>query len=222
MVTSFKRSHDALLHSAPDPAAGPRRPTPPPETPGHSRASLGQSPVGSLLLSPGSGCTRFCCALQESISRCCVSSGGSMVGLMATSSKRAYTAPRSAAQSPCPCGRPLLSRSSAADTQTQFWLSLCGVPGSWCAQSMFEPSECLWQEWGLILNMMSPLLPSCWGFSFALGHGVNIYIFLNICRPIMLLLPWRYSKLSRVRLFATPWTVAHRASLSMGFSRQEY
>ena len=28
--------------------------------------------------------------------------------------------------------------------------------------------------------------------------------------------------LSRVRLFATPWTVAHPASPSMGFSRQEY
>ena len=28
--------------------------------------------------------------------------------------------------------------------------------------------------------------------------------------------------LSRVRLFATPWTVAHRAPLSTGFSRQEY
>ena len=28
--------------------------------------------------------------------------------------------------------------------------------------------------------------------------------------------------LSRVRLFATPWTVAYQALLSMGFSRQEY
>ena len=28
--------------------------------------------------------------------------------------------------------------------------------------------------------------------------------------------------LSRVRLFATPWTVAHQAPLSTGFSRQEY
>ena len=28
--------------------------------------------------------------------------------------------------------------------------------------------------------------------------------------------------LSRVQLFATPWTVAHQATLSMGFSRQEY
>ena len=28
--------------------------------------------------------------------------------------------------------------------------------------------------------------------------------------------------LSRVRLFATPWTIAHQAPLSVGFSRQEY
>ena len=28
--------------------------------------------------------------------------------------------------------------------------------------------------------------------------------------------------LSRVRLFATPWTVAYQAPLSMKFSRQEY
>ena len=28
--------------------------------------------------------------------------------------------------------------------------------------------------------------------------------------------------LSRVRLFATPWTVAHQAPQSMEFSRQEY
>ena len=41
-------------------------PTPPPETPGHPRASLSQSLVGSLLLSPGSWCTQVSvCALQE-------------------------------------------------------------------------------------------------------------------------------------------------------------
>ena len=34
------------------------------------------------------------------------------------------------------------------------------VPGSWCAQSLLEPSERLWWEWGLILNANSPLLPS--------------------------------------------------------------
>ena len=32
----------------------------------------------------------------------------------------------------------------------------------------------------------------------------------------------KVKSLSCVRLFATPWTVAYQASLSMGFSRQEY
>ena len=37
-------------------------------------------------------------------------------------------------------------------------------------------------------------------------------------------LPLKYevNSLSRVRLFATPWTVARQAPLSLGFSRQEY
>ena len=32
----------------------------------------------------------------------------------------------------------------------------------------------------------------------------------------------KVKSLSRVRLFATPWTAAHQAPLSIGFSRQEY
>ena len=32
----------------------------------------------------------------------------------------------------------------------------------------------------------------------------------------------KVKSLSRVQLFVTPWTVAHQASQSMGFSRQEY
>ena len=69
-ATSFKRphAHTATL-SAPDPAAGHCRPTPLPETPEHSRASLGQSLVGSLLLSPASWCTQgSVCALQDCVS----------------------------------------------------------------------------------------------------------------------------------------------------------
>ena len=78
--------------------AGYCRPMPPLETPGHSQASLGQSLVGSLLVSPGSWCTQVSvCALQESISQSCVSSGSSIVELMETSSKRAYAVPKSAA-----------------------------------------------------------------------------------------------------------------------------
>ena len=90
MVTSLERSHAILI--APDPAAGHCRPMPLLETPEHSRASLGQSLVGSLLLSPGSWYAQdFICALQESVSQSCVSSDGSMVGLLVTSSKRAKT-----------------------------------------------------------------------------------------------------------------------------------
>ena len=58
-----------------------------------SQTLTGKSPVWSLFLSPGSWCTRFCGALQECISQSYVSSGSSMVGLMATSSKRSYAIP---------------------------------------------------------------------------------------------------------------------------------
>ena len=68
MVTSFKRSHAHTAPlGAPDPAAGHHQPTPLPETPGHSWASLSRSLVGSLLLSPESWYAQgFVCALQES------------------------------------------------------------------------------------------------------------------------------------------------------------
>ena len=37
-----------------------------------------------------------------------------------------------------------------------------------------------------------------------------------------IIVPCEVKSLSRVWLFATPWTVAHQAPASMGFSRQEY
>ena len=42
------------------------------------------------------------------------------------------------------------------------------------------------------------------------------------CRGCVCLCVCVLSYFSRVRLFATPWTVAHQDPLSMGFSRQEY
>ena len=76
---------------------------------------------------------------------------------------------------PHPCGSPLLTHTTPGDTPTQFCLSLCGVPGSWCIQGLFEPSEHLCQEWGLILNVNSPFLPSCWDYFFALRHRVSCH-----------------------------------------------
>ena len=105
-------------------------------------------------------------ALQEPISQSCVSSGSSVVELMATSPKRAYTYPSLLHPEPLSCGSLLLTRTSTGDAKTQFCFSLCGDPGSWYAQGLFQPCERLWKKWGWILNANLPLLPSCWGFSF--------------------------------------------------------
>ena len=136
----------------------------------------------SFLLGPGVYKVLFVpskCLFPQS----CVSSGGSMVRLMATSSERAYAIPRSTApRAPalaevhCWCVLPqeTLKHSSGG---------LCGVSGSWCTQGLFEPSEHLWQLWGLIPNVISPLLPSCWGFSFALGCGVSLQSCSSTMKP---------------------------------------
>ena len=178
MGTSFKRSHahNATL-SASDPAAGYHWPKPLPETPEHSQASLGLLwGHCSFLLGPGAYKVLFVPS-KGLFPQSFLSSFSSMVRLMATSSKRAYAIPRSAApQSLCSCGRPLLTCTSTWDTQT-----FKGRSGSVCVASpgtqnvFFEPSKHLWQVWGLILSAISPLLPFCWGFSFALGHGVSFF-----------------------------------------------
>ena len=105
MTTSFKRScAGSATLSTLNPAAGHRQPTPPPETPGHSRACLAQSPVGSPLLSPWSWCAQASvCALQESVSPVLCKFWRLYGGLMETSSKRACARPRSAApRAPAP------------------------------------------------------------------------------------------------------------------------
>ena len=120
--------------------------------------------------------TRFCfCPPRVCFPSPVLSSGGSMVGLMVTS-KSAYAIPRSAApRAPAPAAGTLQET-----LKTQFWLSLCGVYGSWCSQGLFEPSERLWWIRGLIINAISLLLSSFWGFSFALGHGVSFLVGSNI------------------------------------------
>ena len=99
MATSFKRSDAGTATlSAPNPAAGHCQPTPPPETPGHSRASLVSLLWGhcSFLLGPGAHKVLFVPSKSQ-FPQSCVHSGSSIVGLMMTSSKRAYTLPKFAA-----------------------------------------------------------------------------------------------------------------------------
>ena len=133
MVTSFKRHHACTATlSAPYPAGGHHQPMPPPETPGRSQASLSQSLVGSLLLSPGSWCTQgFVCALQESVSPVLckfwwlyggVNGDFLQEGLCYT--QLSYT------QSLCPCSGQCWPTSPQETLKhLKVWLSFCGV--SW-------------------------------------------------------------------------------------------
>ena len=128
---SFRRSHGGTAALSAPTLQQPPSPTPPPETPGHSRASLGQSLAGSLLLSPGSWCTQgSVCALQESVSPVLCKFwwpyGGANSNLL---QEGLYHTQVCCTQSPCPCSRPLLTHTSSGDTQRQFCSSLCGISG---------------------------------------------------------------------------------------------
>ena len=99
-----------------------------------SQTPAGKSPVGSLLLSPGSWCTRSCLCPPRVTVLCkfwqlCSGVNGDLF-------QEELCHPHT--QSPCPCSKPLLTAPSTGDAQTQLCLSLCGVPGS-CAQVCLSP-----------------------------------------------------------------------------------
>ena len=92
-----------------------------------SWACLDQFLVGSLLLSPGSWCTQgFVCVLQESISSVLCKFwwfyGGVNDNLL-----QEGLCHTQACCSQGPRIRPLMTCTSTGDSQTQFWLSLCGL-----------------------------------------------------------------------------------------------
>ena len=128
----------------------------------------------SLLLCPGVYKVLFVPS-KSLFPQSCVSSSICTVGLMATSCRTAYDIPRCAApRIPAPMDRPLLTHTSAGDTQTLKGRSgsvSVGCLGSGVHKVLFEPSECLWWVWNLITNVTLLLLPSCFGFSFALIPG---------------------------------------------------
>ena len=123
----------------------------------------------SFLLGPAVHKVLFC-TLQESVSPDLCKFWCSMMGLMATSSKRAYAIPR-----------PTAPRAPEA---VHFWpvplqetLKHSSVSVSLGSLGPGAHKVCLSPLWaslaGLILNAILPLLPSCWGLSFALGCGVS-------------------------------------------------
>ena len=163
IIETFKRSHACIAtFSAPKPT-----PLQTQTSAGDSwtlTASLGQSLVGSLLLSPGSRCAQgFVCALQESASPVPCNFwwlygrvNGNLLQQGLCHTQVCCT------QSPCPCSRPLLARTSTGDSQTLKHRSgsvSMEPPGA--HKVLLEPSEHLWWVWVLILNVTLPLLPSC-------------------------------------------------------------
>ena len=130
MGTSFRRSHSgSAALSTLSPVAGRCQPTPQSETSGHSWASLGQSLLGSLFLSPGSWCTQgFACALQVSVSPVLCKFWQLYVGVNGGLLQEGLCHTQvCCTQSPCPCSRPLLTCTSTGDTQTVLAQSLWDI-----------------------------------------------------------------------------------------------
>ena len=134
-VASFKRSPAcAAALSAPNPVACHWQLTPPLKTLGHSQASLGQSLVRLLLLSPGSWYAQgFVSALQESVSPVLLKFwllyGGVNGDLFQRGLCHIQVCP---IQSPWQATDDPSFHKKHSDTQRQVWLSLCGV--SSCTQ----------------------------------------------------------------------------------------
>ena len=122
-----------------------------------------------------------------------------MVGLVATSSKRAYAIPKSAApRAPVPVA---VHCWPVPPQETLNHSSVSVAVGLWVPvhKGLFEPSECLWQEWDLILKVNLPLILSFWGFSFALGCGVSPHSCFSTVQSPLQCLPscWGFSDLGQ-------------------------
>ena len=117
--------------------------------------------------------------------------GGSVVRWMVTSSRRAY-APGCVIQIAVPGYLPLPP--ATADLYLRRRLIRrsgsvsVGSQGLGVHQVLFEPSKHLWQVWCLILNVISPLLLSCWvspllldvGYPFVLGSNILVYCYQTL------------------------------------------
>ncbi|XDA78741.1 hypothetical protein R6Z07M_008774 [Ovis aries] len=66
-----------------------------------------------------------------------------------------------------------------------------------------------------VASLVSDSVRPCPWDSPGKNTGVGCHVLLQ-CRKV------KVKSLSRIRLFATPWTAAHQAPPSIGFSRQEY
>ena len=93
----------------------------------------------------------------------------------------------SCTQSPCPCGRPLLTRTSEGALKHSSGSLSRGSLGPGVHNVLFEPSEGLWRAWSLILNAISPLhhlsgtspLPLDVGYHFLVGSNILLSMIIQ-------------------------------------------
>ena len=90
---------------------------------------------------------------------------------------------------------------------------ICNV----CDSKTVEKQVCLNQVVLLLQKVRNQLLNIILKYEKNRGKWIDDTIINCVCVCVCAL-----SHFSHVRLFATPWTIAHQVSLSMGFSRQEY
>ena len=86
---------------------------------------------------------------------------------------------------------------------------------TWELGTLIHPILQMWKlrHWMITLPKIIQLLRQTWYLNQA----------AKVARHLLLISMSEWVKsLSRVRLFATPWTVAHQVPPSMGISRQEY
>ena len=71
----------------------------------------------------------------------------------------------------------------------------------------------LWWKPSFLQHVLESSVSLLWAPGSSMAHPFCLRRCLTVCA---------LSHFSRVRLFATPWTVAFQVPLSIGFSRQEY
>ena len=80
------------------------------------------------------------------------------------------------------------------------------------------------QVWMYSLEMMSLLLLQSfivWSCRGNFSTSMNIKLYIPLDQTNLLQITHALELFMCMRLFVTPWTIAHQASLSMGFARQE-
>ena len=105
-------------------------------------------------------------------------------------------------------------------------LAMCRLLSVMASLVVEHRPHCPGGMWALLGSRIKPVSPALAGFLITGLPWKSSYYLLNLCLPgsygPFIIYAWCVlHPFTCVPLFATPWTVARQAPLSMGFSRQE-